>query len=255
MPFQRRTSRNTLTNPASYSNIGKLPPSYGGLQTGKLRHENNFDVPVFGDPGALALDTYFMVENARFIRTSTASPDEPITPSVSNNLGTSQVMNGSSISNFKNNIRLVNQDTNDTTTLDIYSIALSWYDALVWNDILPDSCPVSFDPAGVGAGQVTIKGTFVPDLSPQDWNNFKFIQHYMQHLGTVTIGNADNDNIVEFTQTRIPPKVRRSQTGMYWATLFTYSSLKNTAAVANLDFSQEIKYDEHPSEQRLPFIT
>ena len=77
----------------------------------------------------------------------------------------------------------------------------------------------------------------------------------MQHLGTVTIGNADNENTVELEQTRIPPKVRRSQTGMFWGLLFLYDFTKNSAAVADLDFNQTVKFDEHPSDQRLPYLT
>ena len=114
---------------------------------------------------------------------------------------------------------------------------------------------MNVDPVSIQAGRVTAKtNATASDLSMQDWNNFKFQQHYMQHLGSITIGNADNDNVVELAQTRIPSKCRRSQTGMYWATLFLFDATKNTQATLNLDFNQELKFDEHPSEQRLPFI-
>ena len=246
---------------ATSGNQGKLPPNYGSLGTGKFRHEASFATDGFeGDlPSMLNLGSYFMVQNLQFSRTfDFPNPDVPPTPTVSNNLAGSNFFNGSYATNFRSNIRIKNQDSVDTVTLDVFNIALSYYDAKIWDDIRPDSCPVTFLNSGdANDGVVIPKSTpsLPTDLSMQDWNNFKFQQHYMQHLGTVTIGDVQGDNIIELTQTRIPPKCRRSQTGLYWATLFLYDATKNTDNTANLEVNQELKWEEHPSENRLPFIT
>ena len=160
---------------------------------------------------------YFITQNLKFIRSADAgNPDIEPVPTVSNNLASTTVMNGSYISEFDSTYRLKNQDTNDTVTLDIFSISLSYYDALIWNAIRTAECPVSFQEATANnQGEVNTKtDPSVIDFTIQDWNNFKFQQHYAQHLGSVTIGNADNENVVELHQTRVPSKCRRSQTGM-----------------------------------------
>ena len=165
-------------------------------------------------------------------------------------------MNGSSISNFKSHWRITNNDTNDTCNLDIFQIATSYFDVPSWGLLNADGNPLNDSGAAANVeGQVTWKGIHPADLSIQDWNNLKTQQHYMQHMGTVTIGNADNENTVELELNRIPPKVRRSQTGMFWGLLFLYDFTKNSAAVADLDFNQTVKFDEHPSDQRLPYLT
>ena len=81
----------------------------------------------------------------------------------------------------------------------------------------------------------------------QEWNNFKFMQHFAKHLGSVTIGDVQGDNVVELKQNRIPSKVRRSQTGMYWGTLFLYDATKNTDNTANIEFNHELSFRESTS--------
>ena len=229
--------------------------NYGSLQTGKWRHEYVFDVPQQGDPSALALGSYFVIENHRFVRTFGGGPDEPPTPTVSNNLAGSNVFNGSHTGQFRKTIRLKNNDTNDSPTLDIYQIALSYYDAHIWDTIRPAECPVTFDLINANElGTVSPKPPAVGIISANDWSNFKFQQHYLKLIKTVTIGNSDGDNVVEFTLDNIPAKCRRSQTGMYWATIVSYDTLKNTSATATLDYSEATSFMETPSEQRLPFI-
>ena len=246
---------------ASSSYIGRLPANYGGQQTGGIRHEASFATDGFEGtvPSMLPSGEYFIIENMKMRRSFSGTDDDtPNTPTVSNNLASVDIMNGSSASNFTSNIRIKNEDTNDTVTLDVYNIALSWYEALIWDTINTNGSPLSFNVAVATPdqrGNVTAKLAQASEISVQDWNNLKFQQHYMQHLGAVTIGNADGNNVIEFRQSRIPPKCRRSQTGMYWATLFLFDSTKNDQATATLNVNQELKFDEHPSDQRLPYLT
>ncbi len=249
-------SRGRLT--AGSASASRLRPTGNNYSrptgSGSIRHEASFNSPVVGNPSMLALDEYFVVENFKFMRSnSSVDPDVAIDPTISNNIANPNVFNGSYISEFNNNIRLKNQDSVDTVTLDVYDIQLSFYDALVWGTILPAGCPFNFDSstASVNAGQVSAKPVLVDDYSVQDHNNFKFMQHYSKHLGSVTIGDVQGDNVVELKQTRIPPKVKRSQTGMYWATVFVYDNTKNTQMNADIEFNQEISFKESPASNRI----
>ncbi len=247
--FQRRLTGGSATA----SRIARQRNNYARpQQTAGIRHEATFDSPDIGITTMLPLGEYFLVEHSRFIRTSdSGTPDLPITPTVSNNIAGSRVMNGSTIYDYSSNIRLKNQDSVDNVTLDVFNIALSFYDSNTWNSITPDSCPVNFDLGVNTEGQTTSKVTLPTDLSMQTWNNFKFQQHYMSHLGTITIGDIQGDNVVELKQTRIPGKCRRSQTGMYWATLFLYDATKNSDNNANIEFNHEQSFKEVPSAERI----
>ena len=69
-----------------------------------FRHMSTSSSPVVGNTTMLGIGDYFLVENARFIRTNNpANPDEEPVPTISNNLATSTVMNGSYISEFNSN--------------------------------------------------------------------------------------------------------------------------------------------------------
>lgn len=256
MPLKRgsglRAYGGSLTGTAAQS-TGK---NYGSLSTGKWRHEYVQNTPAFGVPTALTLGNYFLSLNAYFMRTSTAVADTPPVPTVSNNLGNPLVMNGSRISQFRKTIRLKNTSATNSPTIDIYQVALSYYDALIWDTMRTAECPVTFtNTGGVYDGAVNPKIPAIGVLSANDTANFKFQQHYLKHVKTVTLGNTDGDNVVEFTMSKIPPKCIRSQTGMFWATIFVYDTNKNTpASTANIEYSEATSFMETPSEQRLPFI-
>ncbi len=254
MSYRRPGSRSRLqAGSATASYMRNAGRNYSRpAQTGGLRHEGSFDVPQVGTPEMLALGEYFVVENALFMRSSAAgTPDLPFTPSASNNLASPRVMNGSYISNFSSNIRLKNQDSVDTVTLDVYEITLSFYDCLIWESILPDACPFTFSQTANIEGQVAAKVGLVPDFTVQNINNFKFLQHFARHMGSVTIGDVQGDNVIELKQHRIPPKCRRSNTGMYWGLVFVYDSTKNKQQNATIEFNQELSFRESTNSDRI----
>jgi len=86
--------------------------------------------------------------------------------------------------------------------------------------------------------------------------NYKFLQHYIKKRGTVFVTNEDGGNGGEVTINinRVPPKCRRSQTGMYWGLFFHNNSDKNGSETLNLDATIEESFEEIPSDNRLPYI-
>ena len=61
--------------------------------------------------------------------------DVPLDPTASNNYQTANVMNGSYINNFNAKITLKNIDSSDPITLDLYQVAVSFYDVLIWETL------------------------------------------------------------------------------------------------------------------------
>lgn len=262
----RRGGRNSTLRASSGSSLSSkqsnLGKNYGNLQSGGWRHQYVANVPQAGATNPMPLGNFFVTRNLTFRRTFNGAVGDDIgpTPTVSNNLGTSVAFNGSRISNYKKIIRLKNTSATVSPTIDIYEVAMSYYDALIWSQVRPAECPFTFDttvplnPPYDKRGEIGIAIPAVGVLSANDWSNFKFQQHYLKLKGSVTIGNTDGTNTAEFIIDRVPPKVRRSQTGMMWCHIFVYDTLKNVAANANLEYSEEVTFMEHPSEQRLPYI-
>lgn len=184
--------------------------------------------------------------------------DVPPTATASNNYQSIKVFNGSKVSNFQAVFRLVNTGASLPANLDVYTIALSFYDALVWNTVLSANCPVTFNTTG-GAGDnrgfvdwKTMTATIITD---NQYKSFRFIQHFMKKLGTITIGNSDTDNEVVFTLNRVPGKCVRSQTGMFYGIVFHNEASKNNGQTVNINPFMELSFVETPSENRLPYNT
>ena len=82
----------------------------------------------------------------------------------------------------------------------------------------------------------------------------KGVQMTIKHLGTIYVSSEDGGTpSAQFNIRGAPSKCRRSQTGMFYGLLFHYGSDKNSAATATLDASIDIKFDEVPTSNRLPF--
>lgn len=231
--------------------------NYVSQQSGNRRHEFTLAAPIVGSASILNANEYFGVEIIRFQRTFTGAADTPPTASASNNYATSGVFNGSRVSNLESTIVLKNTSATVSPTIDIYEIALSYYDGLIWNTIRPTQCPVAFTTGvGVTAGECYLDPAKVlaTTILDQDIKNYKFQQHYLKKVGTVTLGNTDTTNVATFKVNQIPPKCRRSQTGMLYAYIFANDSVKNGGATINLDYTLETKFSETPTDLRLPFI-
>lgn len=234
----------------------KDPRNYIGTQSAGRRHD--YTSIATGTPTTLAPGNYFIHELLKFKRTFSGSVDDtPPSATASNNFQSQSVFNGSKVVNFGAKIKVQNK-SNDPVFLDIYEVALSFYDAFIWNAFTATSCPVTFDSTGISPdtrGEVSAKAITATLIAENTIKNFKFLQHYIKKVGTLSLGAEDSaTNNAELTVSRVPPKCRRSQTGMYWAYFIHNDSAKNNAATLNIQTHLENSFREIPSEDRLPFI-
>lgn len=234
---------------------------YKGQSTNIRRHEYVAGTPDVTPTGTMAVilaNEYFGVVLAKFERSFGGGADDPPTPTTGNNYQTAKVFNGSYIMNMNSTITLKNNASADPATLTIYEIALSYMDAHTLDGLRPTESCVDFITSSPNQGRVD----FVPDPAPATImleNSIKgrrFLQRYYKKIGTVTLGNQDQaSSTATFTITRIPPKCRRSQTGMFFAYVFVNDSDKNDSRTLDLDYSLENNFDEIPSDNRLPYLS
>lgn len=238
--------------------LGFLKSSnYKSEQTGIRRH--SVSASMIGTPSTLLPGEYFYQNLLKFRRAFGASDDSDPTATASNNFQTTEMMNGSKARNYTCKIKVANTNASDVCYLDVYAIALSYYDALVWDTIRTANCPVSFDTTTVGPpdlrGRVQNKAITATQILDNDIRNFKFQQHYIKKIGTLVLHPEDSGrNQQELIINRIPAKCRRSQTGMQWAIYFHNDSIKNNARTVNIESSFEVDFEEIPSNNRLPYI-
>lgn len=232
--------------------------NYVSQQSGSKRHQYT-GLPL-GTPQTLTAGLYFNFPLLRFTRSAAGGTnDVPPSPTASNNYTTFEVFNGSKIVNYNGKIRIKNR-ASIGGYLDIYVVAVSFYDVLVWNTLFPTACPFTFDTTTTGpadkrgeVGEKAITNTLIVDNTIK---NYKFLQHYIKNIGTVFVTNEDGGNGGEVTIdiNRIPSKCRRSQTGMAWYVLFHNNSDKNGSETLNLDATIDVSFEEIPSDNRLPYI-
>lgn len=251
--------RPRLSTNANFVNRPTKQSNYVPLQSGGRRHE--FSTAAFPAPAAfpaLAAGEYFGHILCAFERTFGSGDDEEPTATASNNYQTPRVMNGSKIQNFQAKISIKNR-SNIGGFLGVYRIALSFYDALVWNTLISGSCPVTMDTTTTAPderGKVSTKTVTTTLVTKNNWNNYKTVQHYMEYLGDIQIPTEDagNSGLVEIMVNDIPPKCRRSNTGMFYMYLFHNDSDQNGAETLQINSVADISFDEIPSDQRLPWV-
>jgi len=256
MPRRFNPRRPTISNTVVQQRANFQGKDYQSAQSGIRRHTWTANVP---DKGSVVtgINNYFATTLARFQRSfSGVTPDVPPTATASNNYATASVMNGSAIRNFKASITLKNKKT-EPVTLDIYQIALSFWDGLIWDTVKAANSPLSFYPTAPAEGEIIMKTPTTSIISVNDIASFKFQQHYLKKVGTITVGGADNANSTAVLNINsIPPKCRRSQTGMYYGLIFHLPSEKNLNLVAaDFQYSITISFDEIPSTDRLPYVS
>lgn len=257
MPFRTPGgSRSSIRASSSNQSRGLRNQSNFSVNSGKRRHQ----FTTAGSPATAVLaNQYFYMPLAQFRRTFGASDDNPPTPTASNNFQTESVMNGSRIENYQAKITIKNTSASTGIYLDIYEIAVSFYDVLVWNTIIPTSCPLTFDSTTVGPpdlrGQVDEKAVSATLITDGNFKNYKTVQRYMRKIGTIYLSPSDgNQSQHEVLVNRVPPKCRRSQNGMYWGLFFHNDTTKNNAATFAGVASAEISFDEVPSDNRIQWI-
>ncbi len=211
--------------------------------------------------GTLNGGQYIFLEMLKFKRSfNPAAQDEEDTPTDANNYQTASVMNGSKIVDYQTRIRIINRELTNAAQiksffLDVYQIALSFWDAKIWQDIdvsTPQTALVSQNTSAASfeAGEVDER-TPHPVLSPNTVKNFRFHQRYMQKLGTVEIPSQGSNTI---SINRVPAKCRRANNGMYWALVFHNADSLNGANQIDLTMTQDVSFKEIPSERRLPYV-
>jgi len=154
-------------------------------------------------------------------------------------------------------MRLNNNSGSTGAYIDVYTMSLSFYEALVWDTIQPSTALVDFNlTAGPPdtQGNVSLKDP-LPLFTENTYKNLNFTSHYLKHQGTVYVSSEDGSagqTTIEFPF--LPSKNKRQQTGSFYGVVLHNSSLKNNAETLNIDASLEISFMEIPSDNRLPFI-
>lgn len=258
-----RASRNRRRPGMVYP--GRAPghqPNYAGRQTGVRRHEFTAEVE---NTNTLGAGNYVTITNLKFARTfstaSPADPDEEPVATLGNNYQTPRVMNGSRVQNFRKKITIRNNQLTDagagtqkTVKYDVYELTLSFWDAFILetyeqdaglineiinfegNDADPHFGEVDWDPAH-------------PLTTNNQFNNSTFLQRYYRHKGQISIEAGGQ---AELNINYLPPKVRRSNSGMFWGILLLNDSIANAGESIVCNVMEETSFEEIPSSERNP---
>ena len=225
--------------------------NYKSEQTAMRRHE--FTSQITG-LASINLGDYAQTALVKFKRSFGSGNDDPPTATASNNYQTSNVFNGSSIRNYTASVKISNMGSSAGIYLDVYAIVTSFSDALYMDTLYNAESPVEFSTAPAEeAGDVNFKS---PPIiwTENNYKNFKGIQRNVKFLGTLFMSSEDGGTpSAVFNIRGIPPKCKRSQTGMFYGLIFHYSSLKNTTAVATMDATIDVSFDEIPASNRVPY--
>lgn len=257
MSFMPRKASVYASNQNKLTQANRNLKDYGSLQTGDRRHQ--FTSGGLNGFLVMASGAYGICELLRFKRTFGGTDDVEPTATASNNFQTTNVMNGSYINKYRAVINIENSDATVGTYLDVYEVAVSFYDVFLWNSFQSGSCPFTFDSTGTSPdtrGEIGTKAITTTLVVENAIKNRKFLQHYIKKRGTIYVGALGQDNNkAQVIVDRVPPKVRRSQTGMYWGLIFHNNSDKNGALGANFVATCEYDFNEIPSANRLPWLT
>lgn len=264
MPYRFTKSKFYARRPGQYSKmsqktraggLGNRADNYSLNQTGGRRHE--FIVtPVRGNPLVWEPEALVAVALGQMQRAFNTA-DEPPTPTAGNNYQAISVMNGSTIGNYKAKIRLSNNSGSTGAYIDVYTIELSFYEALIWDTVNAGGLAMcDFDQVTADRqGEVSFKNP-LPAFSANLYKNFKFTHHYMKHRGTIFLTTEDGGGTAqgEINFNIVPGKVRRMQTGAFWGVILHNDSVKNNSDTIDVTVSTEFSFMEYPTENRLPYI-
>lgn len=227
------------------TDVAGFRDSYGLKGGSYRRHDYNAE-----GAATLALDSYFAVNLLRFERAA-------LTPTASNNYQTPSVENGSAISDFRASIK-IKTEAALPVLIDVYEIQTSFFDVLTWNTVQPTNCPVTFSVVALAEGEIDQKAMVSTLIDSNAIANFRFVQHYIKHKGTLEFGTSASDqNVQELIMDSIPPKCVRSNLGMSWTLYFKFATLKNNAALTfPYKFALENSFIEQaiPTGDQLPYL-
>lgn len=257
MPFSpRKSALFSSNNPSSMPNKPNAK-DYSSSGYGIFRHE--YTSATLGS-GSIATNSYIPIPLLAFKRTFSGSDDDPPTPTAGNNYQTPDVFNGSKIENYEAVIHIRNTGANTNGYwLTVYEMAVSFFDAYLLENIYPSQCPVTFEDTAVAPdtrGQVTIITPTATLISTNLNKSLKFLQHYIKPVGKLWIPPKTTEQSgVDLKINKIPAKCRRANSGMFWGIFLHNDSTDNDAATALTNVTVEAKFDEIPSEFRLPYLT
>lgn len=241
----------------------QFQPDYNYNQTSIRRHE--VMIQHQASSSALAGGDYIPITMLRFKRTfDPANADVPPTPTAGNNYQSVDVFNGSKVQNYQSKIFITNTEESSGSSsliksfyLDIYQVLLSFYDGNTWEDFAPGATQpalTDFDgstvPSNHDAGEVDWVSPNVT-LSANAVKNNKFTQRFMRLIGRIQVPQGQT---VSLNINRVPPKARRSNSGMFWGIALHNESSLNNANSIGVNVAQEVSFEEVPSEIRLPFV-
>lgn len=261
MPMRKsRGKRNVIkvssdTSPSYYGSAGTMR-SYAKEQTGVKRHQYNS--AVLGS-GAIATGLYQIIPIVQMKRTFTVNNDEEDSPTQGSNYETPDVMNGSYVTNFDTTLHIHNKTNTNSGWLTVYEIALSYYDALIWNTLMPSNCPVQFDTASVGPpdhrGEVTIKTPSLNLIDEDVIKSHRFQQRYIRELGKVYVPHWNEGGKVDIKLNDIPSKCKRVQQGTFYGIVLFNDPVVNSSASVVATTSMENSFDEIPSSNRFAYLS
>lgn len=258
MPYRYPSGRRSATTSGNrgFPVSGKYPKTYQREQTAIRRHEFQQGGANQANGTTLLANEWIGFDICRFKRTfGGATPDVPPTPTASNNYQTADVMNGSAIRNLRAKITMKNKSTASDFTLDVYMVAMSFYDALTTQVVYAGIIPSSMETIAPDQGEVNWATPSGTNLTPNSIHNYKGVQRIYKHLGSIELSQETGKNpIVELNINSIPEKCRRSNLGMYFGIILVNSSAKNGAAGMAYDAAMDVSFDEIPAAERLPWL-
>lgn len=249
--------------PRSFASINQ------GVNTGGKPQLRQYQNPVDGQtwrhqlaqgatyPGAgvlIPVQSYAHLDLARFERSfGGAIKDNPPTPVTgTNNYQSTRVYNGSRIGNMNVKVTMKNESGGTTPVyVDVYMLALSFEDALIWDALYTTACPVSYDGtfSGINAGRVAFKAIALGLVDRQTINDSNFVKRFIRHMGTVVVPPENDGGVAELILNDIPPKCKRANPGMFYGLCFANDGLKNNGD-KSVRIVADIGFDEYPTSNR-----
>lgn len=254
MAYRRNQTRSRAGNALSLFNTRRSGNNFRKEGTGIRRH--NINLNIASGATAINADEFLTANGCLFKRSFHATdPDVEPVPTNSNNYVDHDVMNGSNIYNHQTTIKIQNEGA-QPHFLNVYETSLAFADTVYAKAVYDTFFPYDF-PA---SGSSNNAGIVLPDapsafFNDTIWRNFMGIQRHIKKLGTINIGTHDagDRGIAELNFTGIPPKCRKSQTGMYYGWILQNDSVLNGSTAFNGNITQQTNFDEVPSSNRIPY--
>ena len=166
-------------------------------------------------------------------------------------------MNGSNIYNHQTSIKIQNEGA-QPHYLNVYSVAFSFSDVHYASALMGNKFPYTMttvDNTPDNRGQILETPAGSSAFEDTIWRNFMTLQRYIKKIGTINLGTHDSGDrgVAELNFTGVPPKCRKSQTGMFYGYLINNDTILNNGEAFNGNIIQQTNFDERPSENRLPY--